>query len=778
MSVVKHLAFTSASIIALAGAGSALGQDLGQPETTVDEIVVTAQKRAQDIQDVPISVVAISGDTLEDANIERVADLQTLAPSLMVTRGTQIANQRIQIRGVGSAGNSGIEPSVGLFLDGVYIARPAALLGNLVDVGSVEVLRGPQGTLFGRNTTMGVISVNSRLPEYATYFEGQASYGSFDSVGYRALANLSLGDALASRIVVAGSRTDGPAWNARANDTVGERSDFLVRGSLLWDITDRLRWVGRVDHQHITGDGAPHSELLPETLTPTSIANFRARLDRDGAGPEVAELPDTTDAFDEQLYHFQNGNLQDTQVGVTSDLAWDFGDGWRLRYIAGYRDWRNVQAEGDVLLTPYDLATRNARFTSESVSHEIQLISPERQLAGGLFDFVLGLYRFDEDYTTYERTDFGFDYCDRFIRNALPARLAGCLAGPLYDAGNNGLLQDAGSFAGFGEAVFHLTDSFDVTLGARYTSEEKTGYLYQVRNNTADLLRGPETTNLSYDDDQATYRVVATWTPSDDILVYGSYSTGYKAGGFENAPSTTPLGQNRIFNPETNENWEAGVRTAWLNGALVINGTVYRTDIEDFQVRSWDGLRFLTRNAANLRQQGVEIEARWQATENLSTIVSAAYLDSEYLSYPNAPNLPGFGGTQDLSDERAPWTPEWQGVWTVNYADYLPGGWEWSVRSDLYFVTDQNVGGDGNNPDAVQSGYQLWNVRLGLTDPQSRWDLSLYAQNLTDEDYCTSIFVQAYDGPFGLRNAATGATALRCTVGSPRVVGAEIRASF
>ena len=770
----------SASAIALAWGvgGSAAAQDIQPPSTTVDEIVVTAQKRTQNIQDVPISIIAIGGDALEAAKIERVADLKVLAPGLEVTRGTQIANQRIQIRGVGSAGNSGIEPSVGLFLDGVYVARPAALLGNLVDIEGVEVLRGPQGTLFGRNTTMGVISVNTRSPSFERALEGAASYGSWDTAGFRAIGNLPLSDTVAGRLVVAGSRTDGPAYNDLAQESIGQRSDILVRASLRWDINDQLRWIGRLDHQHIAGDGAPHSELIPSTLTPTSIANFRARLDRDGAGPEVAELPDVSDAFDEHLYHFQKGDLKDTQVGVTSDLTWDFDNRWRARYIAGYRDWTNEQAEGDVLLTPYDLATRNARFTSESISHELQLISPERELMGGRLDLVLGLYSFEEDYTTYDRTDLGFDYCDRFIRNALPARLAGCLAGPLLDAGHNGLVQEASSLAVFGESVVHLTDTLDLTLGARYTSEEKTGSIYQVRNNTADLLRGPENTELSYEDDQLTYRLISTWTPASDLLFYASYATGYKAGGFENAPSTTPLGQERIFDPETNENWELGTRTSWLDGALTLNGTLYRTDIEDFQVRSWDGLRFLTRNAASLRQQGVETEARWRVDHRLATSARLAYLDSEYLSYPDAPNLPGFGGTQDLAGERAPWTPKWQGSWTVEFEDVLTNGWGWSVRSDLYFVGDQNVGGDGNNPDAIQRAYALLNLRFALSDPSARWQVSVYGQNLFDKDYCSSIFVQAYDGPFGLRNAATGSTALRCTVGTPRFVGAELSAKF
>lgn len=768
----------SASAIALAWGASAAAQEATPQPAALDDVIVTAQKRAQDIQDVPISIVAISGETLDDANIERVSDLKILAPGLEVTRGTQIANQRIQIRGVGSAGNSGIEPSVGLFLDGVYVARPAALLGNLVDIDSVEVLRGPQGTLFGRNTTMGVISINTEAPGYEPSLDTAVSYGSWDTAGYRAIGNLPLGDTLAARLAVAGSRTDGPVYNERMDDTVGQRADFLARASLRWDINDRLRWIGRLDHQNIRGDGAPHSELMPSTLTPTSIANFRARLDRDGAEPEEADLPDFSDPFDERVNHFHNGWLKDMQVGATSDLVWDFADRWSLRYIAGYRDWTNEQAEGDVFLTPYDLATRVARFTSESVSHEVQLISPERELMGGRLDFVLGLYSFEEDYTTYDRTDLGFDYCDRFIRNALPARLAGCLAGPLLDAGHNGLVQEASSFAAFGESVVHLTDTWDVTLGARHTSEEKSGSIYQVRNNTADLLRGPENTELAYEDDQLTYRLISTWTPQPDLMFYASYATGYKAGGFESAASTTPLGQNRIFDPETNENWEVGARTTWLDGGLILNGALYRTDIEDFQVRSWDGLRFLTRNAAQLRQQGAEAEARWRIEDRLSTSVGAAYLDSEYLSYPDAPNLPGFGGTQDLTGGRAPWTPKWQGSWTVEFEDVLPGGWEWSVRSDLYFVTDQNVGGDGDNPDAVQAGYSLLNLRFALTDPSAHWQMSIYGQNLADEDYCTSIFVQAYDGPFGLRNPTTGSTALRCTVGAPRFIGAELRASF
>lgn len=775
---------TATISISALSAGASLAQTApavdSSSATQLDEIVVTAQKRPENVQDVPLSVAVFGQEALANAGVTRINELQRIAPGLQVTRGTQAANQRVQIRGVGTSGNNAVEPSVGLFVDGVYVPRPAALMGSMIDLAAVEVLRGPQGTLFGRNTTMGVISVRSNSPDFSRDGEASVRYGSWESYGGEFVYNLPLSETFALRVAAAAGTTDGPARNIQTGGTIGAQSDAFIRLGARWNIADNLSWVGKFDHLHITSDGSPYSVLLESSMTPAAIANWRRALDPDGAsGPLTGPEPDLGDASTRDLAYYSDSSGDDSQIGFTSDLTWDLAGGYALRLVNGYRDWRNEQRESDVLLSPYDLATRNGVFDSRSASHELQLISPERALFNGRFDFVAGLYAYDEDYLISDQTDISDDYCNILIRNFNAPLAPACLAGPRIDAGHNSLDQSTESYAAFGQGTVHLTDALDLVLGVRWTSDDKQADYVSVKNNPADLTRINEVTALAFEDAQTTYRIGMNWRPSQDVLIFASYSTGYKAGGFESSASTQVLGQARIFDPETVDNIELGAKTAWFDNALVANATIYRTTIDDFQVRSFDGIRFITRNAAKLRQQGVEFDTRWRVNDRLTANLAATYLDSEFLDYPDAPNWPGFSGTRDATGERAGYSPEWQGTFGLQYADSFSNGWRFTASGNLYFVTDQNTGAAGdNNPQNDQAGYQLLGGRLTFTDPSDRYDISIYGSNLTSESYCATSFTQPFDSLLRLRDSTTGYTAIRCTAGMPRYVGAELRARF
>jgi iron complex outermembrane receptor protein len=266
------------------------------------------------------------------------------------------------------------------------------------------------------------------------------------------------------------------------------------------------------------------------------------------------------------------------------------------------------------------------------------------------------------------------------------------------------------------------------------------------------------------------------------MLLFANYSTGFKSGGFNSGGGTLVLGQRRIFNSETVKNYELGVKSTSAGGRAVLNATLYRMDVHNLQDRAFDGVSLTVRNAADLRQQGVEFDGVVRPFGEFRLNAAAAYLDSGFLRYPNASGLPAFGGTQDLKGKPATYSPKWQGSVGAQY-DFLLGGaaagYNLSLRSDLSFISDSNIGLiTDNNPQTVQPAYQLVSARLTLYAPSDRWSIAAYGDNLFDKGYCTSIFAQTLDSIFGVRNPATGGTLMRCTVGTPRMIGARVEAKF
>ena len=537
------------------------------------DIIVTAQKRRETAQSVPISITAVSAETLRDTNVTSLTSLQRIAPGLTIARLSNNTNQRVTIRGVGSTTSSAIEPSVATFLDGIYVPRPPSITGDLLDVETIEVLRGPQGTLFGRNASMGAISIRSADPKREYGMTASLRLGSYDHVRAEAAVDLPVDETLRFRF--AGS-TDhyGGDFHARypQRHRLGVVNSDQVRGTMVWQPDNRLTVRVRADYHATNGDGQALSEVLLESVPAGN--SYQARLDPDGAGPIV--VPPLADGrpFDRESPSYQYGRLDDRVWSTRGDVTYDLAGGFAIKAIAGYVDWYSRPYEVDTAFTALPLLNRTQVFTSRAQSYELQLISPERQLLDGHLDFVAGIYGYKEDYGIATRIGISRDYCDGLIRTVFPTRYAACISQPQTLAGSDDFSQTTRSIAAYGQATVHLTETLSATGGIRWTRDAKDGQFDQRRFNSAELLHVDESTPLALTNSKVTWRGGVQWSVLPRVMLYGFYSTGFKSGGFNNTQSTSVLGQARIFKPETVSNWEGGVKSTALNGTILANQPV------------------------------------------------------------------------------------------------------------------------------------------------------------------------------------------------------------
>jgi iron complex outermembrane receptor protein len=755
------------------------------------EIVITAQKRAENVQKVPISVAAFTGQTLAKANVLNVEGLAKIVPNFAAARGAQSTYLRLSIRGIGAASNTTVEPSVAVFLDGAYVPRVGSAISSMLDIESVEVLRGPQGTLFGRNASVGAVSFHTAQPKLNSFGgEVSAEAGTGDRYKLTGIINVPVGEHAAFR--VAGSQQwFGGYWHNNLTDKqVGGADETMLRGSFHLS-SGPIDWVVRGDYAKTTGDGATNIDFDRSSVSDAQWAAFIAKL---GA-------PDTN-LHDNNLNQFLTADLHDKQWGANSTLSWSIAGGSTLRLIDNYRDWKNNQLDGDVVFTPTPIVSRVGVFDSKSQNHELQFISPTNQWLNGRLDMVGGLYYFHEKYHQGERLNENSQFCNVLVP-APPANHNACVA--LLGNGLNKAVQDVhqtvDSYAGYAQANFHLDDKLYVTAGGRYSKDKKEADYKQ----TADpflgaTARAPEALTLpDIHDSRFTYRVGLNYQANKDQLFFLTYSTGYKSAGYNSgagfpslSPGNNPALTRRLFGRETTGDLEAGAKTSWLDHALTANLTFYRMNIKGFQDRAFDGTSFSVRNAGNLRHQGFEFDGVARPYSWLSFFVSAAYLDSKFTDYPKAPGLPGcaptaagvpavctalgLGATQDLKGKPATFAPKWSGRvgfdWT---GDLASSGMTWDINSNLSFVSRQ-FGGLQNdaNPQTIIDGYKLVGARASLNGPGNRWTVSVFGNNLLNKQYEAGNLYQFLEGSLGVRNGVfPGSTAVRRLHADPRTIGAS-----
>jgi iron complex outermembrane recepter protein len=773
---VTSVAATVAAILAAGQAARAQEPNAGAEAAGIEEIIVTAQRREESIQDVPLSVQAFSGETLVEAGVNSVLDLPRLAPNFNAMRGTQTANVRLSIRGVGASSNSAIDPSIGTFIDGVYVPRPGSLFGALNDIASAEVLRGPQGTLFGRNSTVGAVLLRSASPQDEFAGSAELTYGNYHEQKFVGMLNAPVGDRFALRFAGLTDSRDGYAHNRYDNKDFASSESDAFRVGAKWDLTDDVTWTLKYDWSRMGGDGKAELEIMPETLTAASRARLGLIM---GGNP-----PDLDDAFDRKSNQRITGDVDDKQWGVVSDLSWELAGGHTVRFLSGYRDWSNKQLESDVLFMPADFLARTGRYESTSQSHELQLISPTDDLWNGRLDYVAGLYYFQEDYFIGEQFGLGAQFCGLVPLAQRPACAASANKANATALDFN---QDAENFAAYAQSDIGLTDTVDLVLGARWTKDDKTGTFVQgVNNPFGALLRAPEDTALELGDDQFTYRVGLNWKPNDDLLVFGSYSTGYKSGGFNSGGGNAALGQRRLFDKETTDNYEAGAKWTLAEGRAHVNGTVFLMDLGDFQDRGFDGQSFNVVNAGSVENKGIELDADWTPVDGITVNAAVGYLDSKFKEYPNATCLPypsqvNPACTQDLADERPVFAPELQASTGLQFqGDLGTSGMAYMLRTDASYMDDVNVNQiNDNNPQGVQEAFTLVSARASLYfGAEQQFALTFWSDNLTDENYCTATVAQPFDNLLGLRDPVSGGTVMRCQVNVPRTYGLTFKASF
>lgn len=537
--------------------------------------------------------------------------------------------------------------------------------------------------------------------------------------------------------------------------------------------TDTIDWIVRGDYMKNTGDASAHATVVTASVTPAARANFRTRLG--------GVAPDFDNQFSRSDNNYVKGDLDDHQYGLTSDFNMTFGNDFSLRLINGYRDWSSRHQVADLAFTPRPIFLRDETQASTTQSHELQISSPTDQLLDGRLSFVAGPYFYKENLRFNENFSFTTDTCNYGLGLISAGLRAACLAGPFRNATVNHFDQHLKSYASYLQADVNLVPDVTLTLGGRYTHEDKDASFVQLVNNAAGAAtRSPENTSLSRKDSKFTYRVNLSYTPAPNIMLFVNHSTGFKSGGFNSGGGTPALGTRRGFGPESVDDTEFGFKSQFLDRVLTLNVKAFRMDIHNFQDRSFDGTSFVVRNAAELRQQGVEGELIIRPSRNFSVNSAISYLTSKFRSYPGASGLPGFGGTQNLTGQRNNFSPEWQGSVGAQWdRELTASGFAMSLRGDVSFVSDQNVSSvtDGNR-DAIQDGYALLSARLTLRSPGDRYSLQVFGENLTNQGYCTFNFPSILDSVYGLRNATTGGTLLRCQVGMPHQFGARLSAKF
>ena len=746
------------------------------------EIVVTAQKRAESVQNVPISIAAFEGATLEKANVATVLDLGQVAPNFQTIRSSNTGSTRIGIRGVGSLANTLIEPSVAVFVDGVYVPRSGSILGTFLDVGSVEVLRGPQGTLFGRNASVGALSISSALPRNEFSGEVSGEIGSFDRYKLSGFVNIPLTENISARLAGMGQWYKGPWKNRLDGKSYGGSDDMSFRGTVKADFGN-LEWIVRGDYTRLDGDGVSNFDFDASSVSPARLAFIQAAFN---GGPD-------TNLNDREMNQFVDSGLIDENWGISSTASLHVGES-TFKLINSYRQWKNNQLDGDIVFLPVSLLSRRSLFDSKSQNHELQFISPEKQWLGGRFDMVAGLYYFDEDFALGEDLNLGSQFCGVLVP-AGPGRTA-CSAYYAATGGNRAavqsVFQNVRSVAAYGQGNIYLTDRLTLTLGGRWTNDRKRGNYDQVSSPFTQTIRAPEALTFpGIDQSRFTYRVSLNYRPADDILLFVNNSTGYKSSGYNSGPGSPSLSTfdgagdlistKRLFKQETVKNYEAGVKAKWLGRTLTTNITFYRMDIAGFQDRAFDGVSFVVRNAGSLRQQGFELDLGMAPTRNFSVSASMAYLDSKFTSYVNAANLPGLGGTQDLTGKPNTFSPKWSGNVAVDWrGDIGSGGMSWAANANLSFVSDQYNGTVLDaNPQTLADGYALLGARLTLNGPDNRWSVSIFGRNLTSEHYEPLSVYQPLGAALGLNNSIfPGSTANRIQASEPRTFGASATFRF
>jgi len=702
---------------ALIGGAEALAAS-GKSGHALEEIMVTAQKREESLQDVPIAISAMTGESMRSAGIQKLEHMAPSIPNLHV--GESFATDSMFIRGIGSGINLGFEQAVGQVIDGYFYGRSRFGRVAFLDVERVEVLKGPQGALLGKNTSAGAINISSAKPteDFEAWFS--TSYELEADEGYTLEGVISgpLSDTVKARFTARIDDRDGYIKNTVTGNDDSEVDDIVGRLNVLWEPTDDLDILASYSHGDMDRTGRNveiskcgtdyRNRLIAAGVSDKESCkvdfNRSSEAGRAALGPGIFE--DQTTEFD--ILNF-TANLE-TSLGTLTSLTG----------FAAYEYFEEQDGERG------PLSERALDFGEdyEQWSQEVRLVSG----SDASVDYIVGFY--------YQH-----------------AKQESLTAVHLYGPNTSIYLtadQETDTYATFGQLTWHLTEQLDVTVGARYTKEDKEARLIQ----NPSVLFTPSTptpvpvfvrhdVSKERDENNFSPTLNVTWHPNDDTMLYGSVRRGFKGGGFDHllqGDQTTAqsLGE---FEEEEVTHYEVGAKLTLADGAAQLNTAIFRSEFDDLQTSTLldpTTAAFAVGNAATAITQGVELDLKWRVTENLTLNGMVAYLDAFYDEYADAPCYRGqtaaegcSGGLQDLTDEALQYAPEWSASFSAEYV--------WSVGDNFRLIgnvevvfSDEFVTDTDNDPDLYQDSYEKYNARLTLTDDE-HWEFSLIGRNLSDE---------------------------------------------
>jgi len=751
---------------------------LAQSDFQIEEIVVTAQKRQQSLQDVPVSVSVVTGTAIAETGISNLDELSTLVPNLSITEGSQTTS--ITLRGLGSGINQGFEQSVGMFIDGIYAGRDRQFRSPFLDVAAVEVLRGPQGTLFGKNTIAGALNISTAKP--SNEFEASLRLTNdpkYKSYGVEGIISGAITDTLQGRLALKQSESDGFINNTLLNEDEPSKVETVARATLVWSPSDELTLTAKYEIGRFDVSGEAN------------------RIDVDGGWGEVFRTIDpdfaTSDDYarSTDLAEFSANDNE----SFTLNVDYSLGE-YTLTSITGYSEY-NYSDSQDVDFSPLEVLNQYQDQDFEQFSQEFRITSP----LSDTFDFLAGAYYQSSSLDHRKNLDSNignlvggvpavgtfngfpvgfnpFSVAELLAPAAffnpgvgpLPINASASIFSTASQSRNGGVVgggrisnfsQEAETWALYGQGDWHVRDDLQLSFGLRYAEETKDvtrdlflhafgSELELDSNDPANALSiGIQngvfsTAKHSLQDGETVENlspsVKVIFNLSDDIMVYASVSKAFKSGGYSESGTDGDV-DGFHFDDEEALAFELGSKLRIFDGRGSLNLALFQTNYKDLQVSAFVGDKYVVGNAAEATSRGLEVDSVVRLTDGLSLKASMAYLDATYDEFANASctlaQIQSSGATakdcaQDLGGETLPFAPEWSANVGLEHFTDLNSSLELRTNLMLNYTGEQYLAQD-LDIQALEESHLTLNGRVSLMNIESNWELALVGKNLTDE---------------------------------------------
>ncbi|MEP2652508.1 MAG: TonB-dependent receptor [Paraglaciecola sp.] len=720
------LALTVSSCFSLNYVFAAEEDTVKEKSTTFEVIEVKSRKRVENVRDIPIAISSMGEEKLDALGADTLGDIIGNVPNLAIDpNGNSLSSWGM--RGIVSVTrNAGQESGLGVYVDGVYAGRPASYNVPTSDIQQVEVLRGPQGSLFGRNTIAGAINITTKAPEGEFAGNLSASFGNFSRVEIQGgISGELIEDVLSAKVSVFSSKRDGYVKN------VFDNNDYM----------DNDRQGGRI------GLYWTPSSNLSFTLASDFVDQDNNQLFGQTVEPQLNEFVPDWYQNDPYTVNHNDPNSEEIQSGGTSLTAeWEMDSGFILTSITAKR-YADFEVFADDDAGPITLSYSHFEDNSETFSQELRLTSPENNS----FDYLVGVYYLDQEITANRET-ITFD---PFPTNSL---------GIFSDAS-----VDSEAWAIFATTNFRLNEELTLSVGLRYTDEEKSSVFQQLEN--ADLGFPTVSFEPTIQDSGLSGDISVGYELNREINLYSSIRKGIKSGGFQTDIIDFSSEDLFAFEPEEATSYEIGMKGILLDNTLRLDLALFHTDYENMQVGQLLGLGFTTTNAGEAEITGVEVEFEWLATDDLAIGFNGGVMDNEYTSYDGCN-----GATVSCAGNNLQYVTDWTAATTIDYF------YNFDDDSGLNIHLDATARSDSfsdaiNDPDLIVEGYTLLNARISYVTPDEDITVALWVKNITDKTY-SSLRWKYPITPIAFGEFDPSITGAQHLLGSPRTFGLDVSYRF